>query len=209
MPNKDVFPRRSSRKFRIALLWAHRQLGSIEHEHRVSRTAAAVFRLTGARHQLDRHDLLVLQLGAALHDLAKRIDEPRHPTLGAKMILKDKRLPLSDEERRRVAYLTRYHRGAVPEVGYDDILVPGDCRKKTRLLLAILRAADTLDNRQHHPPRLMMSLKGNRLQILCHLDDHPPRARRAFTRRKKFRLLEELLDCKVEVKCVETSRAAA
>ena len=38
------------------------------------------------------------------------------------MILADDWLPLNESERRAIGYLTRYHRGAVPEVGFDEIL---------------------------------------------------------------------------------------
>jgi hypothetical protein len=108
-------------------------------------------------------------------------------------------LPLSARQRRAVAYLTRYHRGAVPRAGFDEFLRRGDRRKSLLAILALLRAADALDNRQLHPPTLALALKGRKLSINCFVESDVNRARKAFRRRKKFRLLEELLDVKVEV----------
>ncbi len=70
---------------------------------------------------------------------------------------------------------------------------------RLRLLLALLRAADGLDGRSAETPRLRFSREGRRLRIVCHLEHNTPKARRLYTRRKKFRLLEELLGCRVEV----------
>jgi exopolyphosphatase/pppGpp-phosphohydrolase len=115
------------------------------------------------------------------------------------MLMEDTHLPISNSERRRLAYLTRYHRGAVPEAGYDGILQSGDERKAMRRVLALLRAADTLDNRNITPPRIVIALKGRKLRVTCFIEEDCNKTRRALGRRKKFRLLEDLLDCKVEV----------
>jgi hypothetical protein len=63
----------------------------------------------------------------------------------------------------------------------------------------LLRAADGLDSRAAETPRLRFSLDGRRLRIHCQLEQNTPKARRVYTRRKKFRLLEELLGCRVQV----------
>ena len=134
-----------------------------------------------------------------MHDVGRKISGKRHPTVGARLIREDRHLPLNDSERRALAYLTQHHRGAVPELGFDGILIPGDGRKRLRLLIALLRAADSLDNRQLSPPRLVFAMRGTRLQITCYVDDVEGKARRVFTRKKKFQLLEDLLGCRVEV----------
>jgi hypothetical protein len=125
------------------------------------------------------------------------------------MLSKDRYLPLSDSERRALIYFTRFHRGAVPELGFDEVLLSGDGRKRLRILIALLRAADSLDNRQLTPPRLVFTMRGRRLQILCYLDDVNGKARRVYRRRKKFRLLEDLLDCKVDIQIEESDRVRA
>ena len=79
-------------------------------------------------------------------------------------------------------------------------------RSPVRVTLALLRAADALDSRSLESPRLVFALRGRTLRIGCYLDTDSAKARRVYRRRKKFRLLEELLDCRVEldVRCGET-----
>lgn len=197
---------RRSREIRViskeqaAQRWVQRRLGRIGHERRVCAIATTMFDLMSQMHGLDGSHRRLLRLGAIVHDVGRQVDARRHPALGAEMLLEDASLPLSLQERRRLAYLTRYHRGAVPEAGYDDILRNGDGRKIMRRILAMLRAADTLDNRNILPPRIMLAMKGRKLRVTCFIEEDFGKARRAFDRRKKFLLLEELMDCKVEVR---------
>src|SRR4051812_44342406 len=188
-------------KQRRAERWAHRRLGKLDHERRVDQIAQAIFDLTRPTHGLGAPERRLLRLAAVLHDVGRKIDDKRHPSVGAKVILKDTWLPLNDSERRCVAYLTRYHRGAVPPLGFDDLLEASDPRRKMRLVLALLRASDALDGRQLAAPRIVFALRGDgrKLAVTCYLDQLTPKARRFFKRRKKFRLLEELLNLKVDV----------
>ena len=179
--------------------WVQRRLGRIGHERRVTAIATTLFDLLRDMHGLEAPQRRLLRLGAIVHDVGRSIEDRRHPALGAEMIMEDTWLPINTQDRRRLAYITRYHRGAVPEAGYDGILRSGDGRKTMRRVLALLRAADTLDNRNIAPPRIVLSLKGRKLRVTCFIEEDFGKARRAFGRRKKFRLMEDLLDCKVEV----------
>src|SRR5207237_257997 len=121
-------------------------------------------------------------------------------------------LPLTPTERRHLAYLTLYHKGTVPAAGRDAVLGRGDGADRLRRVLALLRAADALDSRSLQSPRLVFALvsarpavRGNaarrepRLRVTCYLTEDCAKARRVYRRRKKFRLLEELLGCRVEI----------
>ena len=188
-----------SSKEQAARRWAQRRLGAIQHERRVASIATTLFEFTKQMHGLGAAQRRLLRLGAIVHDVGRQIDDRRHPTIGAEMILEDASLPITQQDRRRLAYLTRYHRGAVPETGFDDILQSGDNRKTMRRVLALLRAADTLDNRNLTPPQIVMTLKNRRLRVTCFIDEDCEKSRRAFRKRKKFRLMEDLFDCKIEV----------
>lgn len=179
--------------------WAQRRLGRIGHERRVTAIASILFDLTQDLHDLAASHRRLLRLAAIVHDVGRSVEDRRHPAIGAEMIQEDATLPISNQDRRRLAYLTRYHRGAVPEVGFDGILRDGDSRKAMRRILAVLRAADTLDNRNLTPPRIIMSLRGRKLDVTCFIEDDCAKSRRAFSKRKKFRLLEDLLDCKIDI----------
>lgn len=188
-----------SDKEQLTERWVHRRLGKVGHERRVLDIATTLFDLTHAMHGLGVAHRRLLRLGAMLHDVGRSVEDRRHPSIGAGMIMEDAALPISNQDRRRLAYLTRHHRGAVPQVGYDDFLRSSDGRKSMRRLLAILRAADSLDNRNMAPPRIVLTLRGNKLGVTCFIEEDCNKARKVFSRRKKFRLLEELLDCRIDV----------
>ncbi len=198
MGPSNILPSHSSKE-RSLTRWVHRRLGSVGHESRVLVLAEQLYRLTHVKHRLGRFDRRMLRLGALVHDVGRAVCDRRHPQIGCEMLLVDRLLPLSDLERRCLAYLTRHHRGAVPEVGYDDILKPTDPRRAMRQVLAILRAADALDGRQHDAPAVRFKLRDGKLKIRCHLATDCRRAKKFFSRRKKFRLLEELLGVKVDL----------
>lgn len=191
--------------------WVARRLGSIEHERRVITIASRLFELTWPLHQLTEGHLEVLRLAAVVHDVGRSIDSKTHPVQGARLVLSESSLPLTMTERRALAYLTLYHKGSVPEAGRDAILGRSDDADHLRQVLSLLRAADALDSRSLESPRLVFALVGSgtrlpTLHVTCYLEADCAKARRVYQRRKKFRLLEELLGCQVEI---EVARAAA
>jgi exopolyphosphatase/guanosine-5'-triphosphate,3'-diphosphate pyrophosphatase len=202
------FRQNASCKHHAMRRWVQRRLGTIDHEDRVVQIACQLSRLTAERHRLVSADLRLLGLAAIVHDVGRSIDDETHPRQGARLLLHEPRLPISDNERRWLAYLTRYHRGSVPEPGCDGMLRRSDPKARLFLLLGFLRAADALDSRTIERPQLDFSLQARKLRVFCHLEDPTDKACRIYTRRKKFRLLEELLDLRVDVRIVTQADAA-
>jgi exopolyphosphatase/pppGpp-phosphohydrolase len=187
-------------KIQLMERWVARRLGAIAHERRVLTVAKHLFDLTQPLHGLGSAERNLLSLCALAHDVGRSVDDDDHPRIGSRMILSDNWLPITPAERRAIAYVTRYHRGQVPEMGEDDILFPGDAVADARVLLAILRVADTFDCRSLSSPRLTLHLRGRRLAITCVVtDDELCKAEKTYTRRKKLRMLEELLHCRIDV----------
>jgi exopolyphosphatase/guanosine-5'-triphosphate,3'-diphosphate pyrophosphatase len=186
-------------KFHALARWVTTHLGKADHERRVASIASSLFDLTGSLHGLTSSDLRLLKLAAVVHDVGRSVDEETHHQVGAQMVRQAKNLPLTRSERRYLAYLTRHHKGPIPAAGCDGILRRRDNRDRLLLLLALLRASDALDSRSAETPRLRFAMQGRRLRINCQLDQDTPKARRVYARRKKFRLLEEMLNCRVEV----------
>jgi exopolyphosphatase/pppGpp-phosphohydrolase len=179
--------------------WVYARLGDIEHERQVASIAAMMVRTTAPLHGMTRRQQLTLHLGALVHDVGRCKGEKSHAPRGAAMILGKKSLPLRPNMRRTLAYLTRYHRGAVPPAGRDEILSRDDDHEGLRTTLAFLRAADSLDCRSLESPRLMMHLRGRQLRITVLLNEDSNKARRVLGRRKKLRMLEEMLGCTIDV----------
>jgi exopolyphosphatase/guanosine-5'-triphosphate,3'-diphosphate pyrophosphatase len=187
-------------QYRSLERWVHGELGSVDHERRVTEIASKIFDLTWPLHGLTRDDRRLLHLAAMVHDVGRSVDDDTHPEQGARMLVQAEHLPFDPNERRALAYLTLYHRGKVPEPGADEILRRADDHDLLRRILALLRAADALDSRAIESPRLMFELIGRRLQVTCFLENDTPKARKVYTRPKKYRLMEELLDCRVDVR---------
>src|ERR1035437_1233729 len=142
----------SSDKEMMLREWVRRKLGSIDHEVRVAKVARMLFGLTRRWHGLAASEENLLGLAALVHDVGRAFGDDNHARVGAKMVLENERLTAT--ERRRLAFLTQYHRGRVPEAGKEGILGVMDDFPLKRMLLGILRAADSLDSRSCEPPRL-------------------------------------------------------
>lgn len=180
--------------------WAHRRLGSIDHERRVSQIAGALFDLTRDLHGLGRRSHWTLGAAAWLHDVGRSVDPTTHEVVGAEMILSDPALLLPGDARRSVAYLTLYHRGPVPGLGDDEILRASDDREGLRKVLGLLRTADTLDSRSlGETPRLLLMRRDRRVRVSCLMRTDIERAEKAFCRPKKYRLLQETIGCTIDV----------
>ena len=201
--------------------WVRRLLGSTAHERRVADVATDLFDVTGPLHKLGPTDLRLLRWAAIVHDVGRCVCDETHPADGADLVRAERSLPLSAADRRALAFLTLHHRGKVPPAGRDGVLAPSDDRDRLLRVLALLRAADGLDNRalarrSDAPPRVVFGLtlrpaRPATLHVTCYLAQDSAKARRVYGRRKKFRLLEETLGCTVvpQVVTSDAMRAVA
>lgn len=194
---RDDFP---PTRFGAVAAFVQHKLGHHRHEVRVAFLASRLFQQTRHLHQLPRSELTTLKLAALLHDIGRHLDDDRHPELGARLILRSKQLPLTPRERRIAAFLARYHRGAVPEPGHDELLLPLADAHPARILLSLLRAADALDSRSNGHVHVDLRLRGRTLHIHASPEHATPKSRKQLERRKKFRLLEDALGCTVRLK---------
>src|SRR4051812_18517258 len=189
--------------------WVARKLGGISHERRVANIAIELFEIARPLHGLRPRDLRLLRWAAVVHDVGRSICDATHPEQGAALVLDAPSLPLTETDRRYLAYLTLYHRGKVPAPGHDDVLARTDDHERLIRVLALLRAADGLDNRVlarklRVPPKVSFGLahraagpRRSTLHVSCYLEKDSTKARRVYQRRKKFKLLEEVLRCEV------------
>lgn len=182
-----------------AAQWVRRKLGAADHERRVLAISGRLFDLLGSTLRLSDHDGELLRLAALTHDIGRSVSEKDHPARGADMITETTAIDLSPAHRRRLAFLARYHRGAVPPAHKEEHLGPTDPRGALRAVLALLRTADALDHRHLPTSQLLLSLDGRRLSVRCGVSQELAKARRVYKRRKKYRLLESFLGHSVRV----------
>ena len=188
--------------------WVQSHLQDVRHERRVLRIATVLFDLTTDLHQMGKAERRLLRAGAMLHDVGRCHGAKRHHIRGAKMVLESETLRLTHTSRESLAYMVHHHRGPAPMRRKETAVLPGHDFSKMRLLLAILRCADSFDSRRLPTPTLMIRRSGRSLRIRCYVECDPRAARGVFDRRKKYGLLEDLLELpvRVEVRNARPSR---
>ena len=175
------------------------RLGCSEHERRVATIATRLFDLLAAQHGLSKSYRALLHTAALVHDAARPLGADDHNIRGAELVLEDRSLDLTPWERRAVAYLVRYHRGRVPTAG--EIILPGDGRRKLRVLLALLRAADALDSRRVPAQAIIVRRKQRKLRVHCLVGEElEAAARAALGRPRKLKMLEKIFKLRVQVR---------
>jgi exopolyphosphatase/pppGpp-phosphohydrolase len=190
---------RTALKAQTIRRWVHRHLGGVEHERRVASIVSGLLTVTSPLHSLSPRNRRLLKMACYVHDVGRAYEKKSHPKVGAMMVRQARQLPLTNRERRALAYLTMFHRGEVPPVGDAPILKRTDDHFGLWLALAFLRAADALDSRSLTSPNLSLTLRGRRLRIQIRLTEPSRKAERVFSRRKKLRLLEQALGIQIEV----------
>jgi exopolyphosphatase/guanosine-5'-triphosphate,3'-diphosphate pyrophosphatase len=120
----------------------------IDHEHaeQVSRLAASLFRQTEELHNLGEEALLLLEVGALLHDVGHFINTVDHDKHGYYILNANRLIGLNEKQQELVANLVRYHRRAFPSSDDENFK---SLSQKNRLLVsklsALMRLADGMD----------------------------------------------------------------
>ncbi|EJG06132.1 metal dependent phosphohydrolase [Methanofollis liminatans DSM 4140] len=116
------------------------------HARQVERLSLLLFDALAPLHRLGEAEREVLSSAALLHDIGWVGGVQGHHKRSCLMVLEDKTLPFSDEERTLVALVARYHRRALPARKHPlfAALSPED-QATVSALAAILRVADGLD----------------------------------------------------------------
>jgi exopolyphosphatase / guanosine-5'-triphosphate,3'-diphosphate pyrophosphatase len=193
--NRESFTAR----FRRTEKWIARALGGIRHEHRVIGISLSLFDLLQESHGLDRKYRRRLKIGALLHDAGRRCGARKHHISGAKWIERTRSVPLRPGERHMAAFLARYHRGQLPSDSEVKSLFGAAEAETATILLGLLRAADALDSRRLSEPGVTLRLRGRELQVRCYVEGDLQEAEDVLAHRKKFRLLKQTLQIRVNV----------
>ena len=139
-----------------------------EHCRQDARLAVKLFDLTAGLHGLEDEYRDLLYCAGLLHDIGYVEGYWGHHKTAYRLIMKAELPGLTERERRIVANVARYHRGARPKKTHKGYaaLDPDD-REVVTMLGAILRLADGLDRSHMDAVRdLDVRLEGDRLLIL-------------------------------------------
>jgi exopolyphosphatase / guanosine-5'-triphosphate,3'-diphosphate pyrophosphatase len=111
-----------------------------------SQLAARLFDQSQSLHNLDDSNVLLLEIGALLHDIGHFINTVDHDRHGHYLLSANRLIGLSQREQNIVANLVRYHRKQSPSTDDDNFKsLPQKDRLIVIKLSALLRLADSLD----------------------------------------------------------------
>ena len=170
------------------------------HSRQDARLAVQLFDLTADLHRLDDECRDLLYCAGLLHDIGYVEGYEAHHKTAYKLIIKADLPGLAERDRRIVANVARYHRGAQPILEHQGYAaLDADDREIVERLGAILRLADGLDRTHTDAVQgLEVCLDGDRLIVLV---DCPFGCEAEVAAgEKKGRWLGELFGLRVEVR---------
>jgi exopolyphosphatase/guanosine-5'-triphosphate,3'-diphosphate pyrophosphatase len=170
------------------------------HSLQDARLAVQLFDLTADLHRLEDEYRDLLYCAGLLHDIGYVEGYEAHHKTAYNLIIKADLVGLGECEKRIVANVARYHRGAQPKLEHDGFAaLDAEDREIVQKLGAILRLADGLDRTHTDAVQgLEVWLDGARLVVLvdCPLGCEAE----VLAGEKKGRWLGDLFGLRVEVR---------
>ena len=170
-----------------------------QHSRQDARLAVRLFDLTADLHHLDEEHRELLYCAGLLHDIGYVEGYWGHHKTAYRLIMKADLGDLTARDKRIVANVARYHRGARPKLSHKGFaaLDPED-RETVTMLGAILRLADGLDRTHTSAVRgLDVWLDGDELVLVidCPFGCYSE----VWAGEKKGRFFGDLFDVRVRV----------
>ena len=117
-----------------------------KHARLTARLAARLFDQCASLHDLEKADLLLLEIGSLLHDIGHFINAIDHDKHGHYLLSNHRLIGLTLREQNIVANLIRYHRKQTPSTEDENFRsLPQKDRLVVVKLSALLRLADSMD----------------------------------------------------------------
>ena len=144
--SKSLRPQRREQVWESALHMGRKYQFDEKHACLTSSLAAQLFDQSRPLHNLDDSNLLLLEIGALLHDIGHFINTVDHHKHGYYLLSVNRLIGLSQREQNIVANLVRYHRNQSPSTDDENFrTLPQKDRLIVIKLCALLRLADSLD----------------------------------------------------------------
>jgi exopolyphosphatase / guanosine-5'-triphosphate,3'-diphosphate pyrophosphatase len=144
--SKSLRPQRREQAWESALHMGRKYQFNESHARLTSMLAARLFEQSKSLHNLDEDNLLLLEIGALLHDIGHFISAVDHDQHGYYLLNATPLIGLSQREQKIVANLVRYHRRQSPSTDAENFkTLPQKDRLIVTKLSTLLRLADSLD----------------------------------------------------------------
>ncbi len=141
----------------------------VGHSHQVTRLALDLFDRLEALHGCGEAARRRLLYASLLHDIGWLEGAKGHHKASQRIIESSRELPLGDRDRRIIACIARYHRGALPKRRHRPFgQLSSKDRQEVMRVSALLRLADGLD-RSHRSvvTRVSTRVRPRTVEILC------------------------------------------
>lgn len=144
--SKKLHLRRREQVWESALHMGRKYQFDEKHARMTSKLAAHLFIQSKPLHDLDDSNLLLLEIGALLHDIGHFINSIDHDKHGHYLLSVNRLIGLTQREQNIVANLVRYHRKESPSTQDENFKsLPQKDRLVVIKLSTLLRLADSLD----------------------------------------------------------------
>ncbi len=152
----------------FAMLLANRYKIDRSHSQQVRKLCTSLFDQLQELHGLSRHDRLLLNVAAVLHEIGTFISPKNHHRHGQYIILNSEIFGLSRHDIEIIGLLARYHRHGAPtnrDNSYAELDLPN--RLRVQKLAALLRVADAMERaHSHRIAKFTVRYNGRRLELL-------------------------------------------
>ncbi len=152
----------------FALLLANRYKVDRGHSQQVRKLCSALFDQLQELHGLSRHDRLLLNVAAVLHEIGTFISPKNHHRHGQYIILNSEIFGLSRRDVEIIGLMARYHRHGAPTTkdrSYAELDLPN--RLRVQKLAALLRVADAMERaHSHRITNFTARYNGRQLELL-------------------------------------------
>lgn len=169
------------------------------HCFQVTRVAAMLFGETKPIHNLGPDDFRLLVAAALLHDTGYGLNPRSHHKGSRDFVMKAELPDISERDRRIIAAIARYHRGAHPKPThrvYADL--DESDRNRVRKLAAILRIADGLD-RAHDASCTSLAVKRDGRVLSIYVEQRTPSDTDLWGANRKKDLFEEVFELDIRI----------
>ena len=144
--SKSLRPQRREQVWESALHMGRKYQFDEKHARLTAKLAARLFEQSKPLHNLNGSNLLLLEIGALLHDIGHFVNTVDHDKHGYYLLNNHHLIGLTLREQNIVANLVRYHRKQSPSTGDENVkLLPQKDRLIVIKLCALLRLADSID----------------------------------------------------------------
>ena len=176
---------------------AEKYLENTSHPIQVRRIAMKVFDDLANLHNLGKRERCWLECAAFLHDIGLSLGSKSHNKKSLELILNDREVPFSSEDKRVVGSIARYHRNGLPkESHYNLSCLSKETKLKIKKLASILRLSDALDfTHQSIVEQVAANEGAKKINIECMVNANPMMEIQKVDQKKD--LLEEVFGRKL------------